>query len=61
MRHSVALGKLADIGFVKGAPVVKSQGAQPTAWIYVDVTGSDIRGYVPYTSDAAETENTVRT
>ncbi len=46
MGHSVPLGELADIGFVKGAPVVKSEGAQPTAWIYVDVTGSDIGGYV---------------
>jgi Cu(I)/Ag(I) efflux system membrane protein CusA/SilA len=40
------LGELADIKFVKGAPVIKSEGSKPSAWIYVDVTTSDIGGYV---------------
>ena len=46
MGHPVPLGELAEIKFVKGAPVIKTEGARPTAWIYVDVTGSDIGGYV---------------
>jgi Cu(I)/Ag(I) efflux system membrane protein CusA/SilA len=46
MGHHVPLGELADIKFVKGAPVIKSEGSKPSAWIYVDVTTSDIGGYV---------------
>ena len=26
--------------------VVRTEGAQPTAWVYVDVAGRDIGGYV---------------
>ncbi|MEO6952806.1 MAG: CusA/CzcA family heavy metal efflux RND transporter [Polyangia bacterium] len=46
MGHYVPLGELAELKFVKGPPVVKSEGSRPTAWIYVDVTGADIGGYV---------------
>jgi len=46
MGHHVPLGELADIKFVKGPPVIKSEGSKPSAWIYVDVTTSDIGGYV---------------
>ncbi len=44
--HHVPLGELATLSFVKGPPVIKSEGSRPTAWIYVDITGSDIGGYV---------------
>ncbi len=46
MGHHVPLGQLADISFSRGPPVIKSEGATPTAWIYVDVSDSDIGGYV---------------
>jgi Cu(I)/Ag(I) efflux system membrane protein CusA/SilA len=46
MGHHVPLGELTDMKFVKGAPVIKSEGSKPSAWIYVDVTTSDIGGYV---------------
>jgi Cu(I)/Ag(I) efflux system membrane protein CusA/SilA len=46
MGHFVPLGELATLRFVKGPPVIKSEGAKPTAWIYVDVADSDIGGYV---------------
>jgi Cu(I)/Ag(I) efflux system membrane protein CusA/SilA len=46
MGHYVPLGELAELNFVKGPPVVKSEGSRPTAWIYVDVSGADIGGYV---------------
>jgi Cu(I)/Ag(I) efflux system membrane protein CusA/SilA len=42
----VPLGQVADLRYVKGPPVIKSEGSKPTAWIYVDVTDSDIGGYV---------------
>ncbi|MBT8467831.1 MAG: CusA/CzcA family heavy metal efflux RND transporter [Deltaproteobacteria bacterium] len=44
--HHVPLGELATLHFVKGPPSIKSEGSRPTAWIYVDITDSDIGGYV---------------
>jgi Cu(I)/Ag(I) efflux system membrane protein CusA/SilA len=44
--HHVPLGELATLRFVKGPPSIKSEGSRPTAWIYVDITDSDIGGYV---------------
>jgi len=52
MGHDVPLGQLADVRTVKGPPVVKSEGSRPTAWIYVDVTGSDISSYVRRAKEA---------
>jgi len=46
MGHHVPLGQLAELKFMKGPPVIKTEGAKPTAWIYVDVNTSDIGGYV---------------
>jgi len=46
MGHDVPLGQVATLKQVKGPPVIKSEGARPTVWIYVDVEGSDIGGYV---------------
>lgn len=46
MGHQVPLAQLADVSFSRGAPVIKTEGARPTAWIYVDVTTTDIGGYV---------------
>tara|TARA_Y100000590_G_C15745701_1_gene1021895 strand:- start:1193 stop:4309 length:3117 start_codon:yes stop_codon:yes gene_type:complete len=46
MGHHVQLGELASIKFVKGPPVIKTEGSKPSAWIYVDVNTSDIGGYV---------------
>ena len=56
MGHHVPLGELATLSFVKGPPVVKSEGSRPTAWIYVDITGSDIGGYVARAKEVIERE-----
>jgi Cu(I)/Ag(I) efflux system membrane protein CusA/SilA len=56
MGHHVPLGELATLRFVKGAPVIKSEGSRPSAWIYVDITGSDIGGYVARAKDAIASE-----
>jgi copper/silver efflux system protein len=45
MGHAVPLAQVADIKVVKGAPAIKSENARRTAWIYVDLTGSDVGGY----------------
>ena len=42
----VPLGQLATIRQVAGPMVVRTEGATPTAWIYVDVVGRDIGTYV---------------
>jgi Cu(I)/Ag(I) efflux system membrane protein CusA/SilA len=49
MRGQVAqvpLGQLATIRQVAGPMVVRTEGAMPTAWVYIDVAGRDIGGYV---------------
>jgi Cu(I)/Ag(I) efflux system membrane protein CusA/SilA len=42
----VPLGQLATIKQVAGPMVVRTEGAVPTAWVYVDVAGRDIGSYV---------------
>ncbi|QYM78240.1 efflux RND transporter permease subunit [Horticoccus luteus] len=42
----IPLGQLADIRVTKGPMGIKSEGGVPNAWIYVDVKGADIGGYV---------------
>ncbi|HET7460860.1 MAG TPA: CusA/CzcA family heavy metal efflux RND transporter, partial [Longimicrobium sp.] len=42
----VPLGQLARIRQVSGPMAVKTEGAFPTAWVYVDVAGRDLGGYV---------------
>jgi Cu(I)/Ag(I) efflux system membrane protein CusA/SilA len=42
----VPLGQIATIRSVAGPMVVRTEGAMPTAWVYVDVAGRDIGGYV---------------
>jgi Cu(I)/Ag(I) efflux system membrane protein CusA/SilA len=42
----VPLGQVATIRTVPGPMVVRTEDAMPTAWVYVDVAGRDIGGYV---------------
>jgi len=42
----VPLSQLADISLARGAPSIKSENARPNAWIYVDLKGSDVGGFV---------------
>ncbi|MGE3312722.1 MAG: efflux RND transporter permease subunit, partial [Limisphaerales bacterium] len=42
----VPLGQLADLRIVNAAMAIKSEGAVPNAWIYVDVKNIDIGTYV---------------
>ncbi len=45
-RAFVPLGQVATIRQVAGPMVVRTEGAMPTAWVYVDVAGRDIGSYV---------------
>jgi Cu(I)/Ag(I) efflux system membrane protein CusA/SilA len=42
----VPLGQLATIRNVSGPMVVRTEDAQPTAWVFVDVAGRDLGSYV---------------
>ncbi len=42
----IPLGQVATVRPVAGPMVVKTEGAIPTAWVYVDVAGRDIASYV---------------
>jgi len=43
---AIPLSMVAKIEYRRGPPVIKSENARPNAWIYVDITSSDIGGYV---------------
>ena len=43
---NVPLEQLANFSYKKGPPGIKSENARRTAWIYVDIKGRDIGGYV---------------
>jgi copper/silver efflux system protein len=42
----VPLGQVATIRQTEGPMVVRTEGAMPTSWVYVDVAGRDIGSYV---------------
>ena len=44
--HTVPLAQVANITVTKGPPVIKSENARRSSWIYVDLKSSDIGGYV---------------
>lgn len=44
-RH-IPLSLVADVELRRGPPSIKSEGARPNAWVYVDIKSSDIGGYV---------------
>ncbi len=42
----IPLGQVAELTYTRGPPVIKSEDARPNAWIYVDLSTSDIGGFV---------------
>jgi len=42
----IPLVAVADINVSRGPPVIKTENARPNAWVYVDISTSDIGGYV---------------
>jgi Cu(I)/Ag(I) efflux system membrane protein CusA/SilA len=45
-RLQVPLGQVAKIHISPGPPMVRSENAQRTAWVYVDIAGRDLGGYI---------------
>ena len=52
----VPLGQIARIRPAAGPMVVRTEGAVPTAWVYVDVVGRDIGSYVADAQRAVATQ-----
>ena len=50
--HQVPLGSLASIDYVVGPPSIKTEGAKPNAWVYVDVRDIDVGSYVEAAREA---------
>ncbi len=42
----VPLGELADVRVEPGPPMIKSENARRSAWVYVDVTGRDLGSFI---------------
>ncbi|MCP5129943.1 MAG: efflux RND transporter permease subunit [Pseudomonadales bacterium] len=52
----IPLAMVADLEYSRGAPVIKSEDARPNAWIYVDISSSDIGGFVRQAKQVVETQ-----
>ncbi|MFZ5427841.1 MAG: efflux RND transporter permease subunit [Thermodesulfobacteriota bacterium] len=50
----VPLGELADIRVTNGPSMIKSEGGLPTAYVYIDFSGTDVGGYVNSVKKAVE-------
>ena len=50
----VPLGELAHLHFSEGASEIKSENARLTAYVYIDITGRDLGGYVGEAKRALE-------
>ena len=50
--HQVPLGRLASMEYVVGPPSIKSEGAKPNAWVYIDIRDIDIGTYVETAREA---------
>lgn len=42
----IPLGKIADISISDGPAMIRSENARPSGWVYVDIFGSDLSGFV---------------
>ena len=48
----IPLGRLASMEYVVGPPSIKSEGAKPNAWVYVDIHHVDVGTYVDAAREA---------
>jgi len=52
----IPLALVADAQMRRGPPAIKSENSRPNAWVYVDIKGSDIGGYVARAKQAVESQ-----
>ncbi|MFZ0257105.1 MAG: efflux RND transporter permease subunit [Gammaproteobacteria bacterium] len=55
----IPLGQIADIELRRGPPSIKSEGARPNAWVYVDLKTSDVGGFVRQAKQVLAEEVTI--
>jgi Cu(I)/Ag(I) efflux system membrane protein CusA/SilA len=55
----VPLGQLAEIDLHKGPPMIKSENARLTAWVFVDIAGLDVGTYVQRAQQVVEAQITL--
>jgi len=48
----IPLGDLAAITYAEGPPMIRSENARLTGWVFVDITGRDMGGYVEEAREA---------
>ena len=44
--QQIPLGQMAEIHISSGPPMIKSENSRRSAWVYVDVTGRDLGGFI---------------
>jgi Cu(I)/Ag(I) efflux system membrane protein CusA/SilA len=42
----IPLGEVASVRFIKGPPMIRSENARLTGWVFVDIDGRDLGGFV---------------
>ncbi len=52
----IPLSYVADFSIVKGPPVVKSENARKTSWVYVDIRDADLGSYVSRARETVQAE-----
>ncbi|QNN25080.1 efflux RND transporter permease subunit [Planctomycetales bacterium ZRK34] len=55
----VPLGQLADVRIHKGPPMIKSENARLTSWVFVDIAGIDVGSYVANAQQAVASQVTL--
>ena len=55
----IPLALVTEINYTRGPPVIKSEDARPNAWIYVDISTSDIGGFVNKAKEAINQQVTI--
>ncbi len=54
--ESLTLDAIASVDIVDGPPMIKSENARPIGWIFVDIRGRDLGGYVADAKRAVATQ-----
>jgi len=52
----IPLSLVTDLTMRRGPPSIKTENASPNAWVYVDITTSDIGGYVTQAKEIVKTQ-----
>ncbi len=55
----IPLALVADLNLRRGPPMIKSENARPNAWVYVDISSSDIGGFVAKAKQVLEDKVTI--